>query len=131
MLIAASRLAFFLVSSFLAPPLLERLTETNHGAYEQHGPDGCHSKELRPDDIYSCIPDDYAGAKFHIVRGWGELHYNLEESGHRLKRACSTAEHGNRDDDRHAQKACLGLILSDGGKKHTEFGRRIEKDKRP
>jgi len=24
--------------------------------------------------------------KFIIVRGWGELHYDLEESGHRLHR---------------------------------------------
>ena len=67
-------------------PLLERLTETHHSAYEQHGPDSCHSKELRPDDTYSCIPDEYAGAKFHIVCGWGELHYDLKESGHRLHR---------------------------------------------
>jgi hypothetical protein len=67
-------------------PLLERLTETYHGACEQHCPDGCHRKELRPDDTYPCIPEEYAGAKFHIVCGWGELHYDLEESGHRLHR---------------------------------------------
>jgi len=112
-------------------PLLERRTETHHGAYEQHGPDGCHSKELRPDDTYSCIPDEYAGAKFHIVCSWGELHYDLEESGHRLHRGYSTAEKGDGRDDGHGQKACLGLILGDGGKEHAELGRRIEIDNSP
>ena len=73
--------------------LLERCTETHHGANEQHGPDGCHRKELWPDITYSCIPEEDTGAKFHIVRGWGELHDDLEESGHRLYRGYPTAKH--------------------------------------